>query len=197
MPLACSRVVNVCFAISLLAGRAYPGSTASRDSVWKRYYNSDGKYCVSYPARWYKADAFEGSGLYVATGVKKHSRATGEIDVAFFRDPLKTTSHTPVVALKEDFEAHVEGLTKFERAERMQVMEQRTIDISGSAGLLTKDRYYDPQDRSTWVEEILSVYHSNQIYRVELECKADQLQRFEPVFSRLISSLQFDCAASR
>jgi hypothetical protein len=184
-------------ATSLLAGSAYPGSTASRDSVWKRYYNSDGKYCVSYPARWYKADAFEGSGLYVATGAKKHSRPTGEIDVAFFRDPSKTVGPTPVLALKEDFQTHIEGLTKFERAERMQVMEQRAVDISGSAGLLTKDRYYDPQDRSTWIEEILFVHHSDQTYRVELECKADQVERFEPVFSRLISSLQFDCTASR
>ena len=197
MPPVRSRFASVCFALSSLAATAGAGRTQRQDAAWKRYYNSDAKYCVSYPAHWYKADAFDGSGLYVTTGVKKHSRPTGEIDVAFFRDPYTSASHTTVVTLKEDFQTHVEGLTKFERAERMQVLEQRPIDVSGNAGLLTKDRYYDPQDRSTWIEEILFVHYKDQIYRVELECKADQADRFEPVFSRLISSLQFDCAGSQ
>jgi hypothetical protein len=197
MPLVRSGFVSACFALSSLAASANAGSTLRQDAVWKRYFNSEAKYCVSYPARWYKADAFDGSGLYVTTGVKKHSRPTGEIDVAFFPDPYKSATHASAVSLKKDFQTHVEGLTKFERAERMQVLDQRPIEISGSLGLLTKDSYYDPQDRSTWIEEILFVHHKDQIYRVELECKADQVDRFEPVFSRLLSSLQFDCPGSQ
>jgi len=197
MPLARSRFVNACFALSSLLATGRAAQVPRQDAAWKRYFNSQARYCVSYPVRWYKADAFDGSGLYVTTGVKKHSRPTGEIDVAFFRDAYETASHASVVNLKDDFQTHVDGLTRFERAERMQVLEQRPIDISGSPGLLTKDRYYDPQDRSTWIEEILFVHYKDEIYRVELECKADQVDRFEPVFSRLVNSLQFDCAGSQ
>jgi hypothetical protein len=84
-------------------------------------------------------------------------------------------------------------LQKFERAERMEVLEQRPMEVAGNSGLFTKDRYYDPQDRSTWLEEILFLQRKNDIYRLELECKADQADRFERVFMHLVSTLRFDC----
>jgi hypothetical protein len=171
-------------------------STHRLDSTWKRYLNTPGKYCVSYPAKWYKSDAFDGSGLYVMAGVKKHSRPTGEIDIAFFREPAATAPHATVVSLKDSFQTHVEGLQRFERAERIKVLEQRAMDVAGSSGLFTKDQYYDPQDRSTWIEEVLFLTHSSDVYRLELECKADQVDRFEPVFSHLIGTFEFDCDRS-
>lgn len=184
-------------ASSFLTVVAYGGSTPKQDLVWKRYANPAAGYCVSYPARWYKGDAFEGAGLYVMTGVKKHSRATGEIDIGIFRDATAATARATPISLKDDFQVHVDGLKKFERAERMEVLEQRPMEIAGFSGLLTKDQYYDPQDRSNWIEEVLFVHHQEDIYRVELECKADQVNRFEPVFSRLVSTLQFDCQSAQ
>jgi hypothetical protein len=193
-----SSYLVTCFALSSLAALfAYGASIPKQDSVWKRYYNSNAAYCVSYPSRWYKADAFDGSGLYVMSGVKKHSRATGEIDIAVFRNPAIGQARATNISLKDDFESHVDGLKKFERAERIEVLEQRPMEVAGSSGLFTKDKYYDPQDRSTWVEEVLFVQRKDEIYRVELECKADQAGRFEAVFSHLVSTLEFDCPSPR
>lgn len=197
MPLVRSSSLVVCFGLcSLIAVLAYAGSTPKQDLVWKRYFNAETGYCVSYPTRWYKADAFEGSGLYVMTGAKKHSRATGEIDIALFREPATPEAHAVAISLKEHFDSHVDGLKKFERAERMEVLEQHPIEVAGLTGLLTKDRYYDPQDRSTWMEEVVFIERNSDLYRIEMECKADQANRFEPVFSHLVSTLQFDCGGS-
>lgn len=181
------------FAISSLLAYGGAPSTTSLDSSWSHYFNPDARYCVSYPSRWYKADAFDGSGLYVMAGAKKHARATGEIDVTLFPNPTSGAAHAANVSLKDTFDLHVEGLQKFERAERMEVLEQKPMDIAGAQGLFTKDRYYDPQDRSHWIEEVLFVQHGGDVYRLELECKEDQVSRFEPVFSHVVRSFQFDC----
>jgi len=131
------------------------------------------------------------------TGVKKHSRATGEIDIGIFALPSGNEAHAANISLIEDFRSHADGLKKFERAERMEVLEQRPMQVAGDSGLFTKDRYYDPQDRSTWIEEVLFVQRKNELYRIELECKADQADRFEPVFAHLLSTFQFECGSGR
>lgn len=191
-----SSSVLLCFALSsLIPTRCYTASTHSLDSSWKPYFNVQGKYCVNYPARWYKSDAFDGSGLYVMAGAKKHSRATGEIDIAIFHEPVIGSARQINVSLNDSFQRHVEGLKKFVRAERMQVLDQHPMDLAGNVGLFTKDSYYDPQDRSTWVEEVLFVMHRDDVYRLELECKADQIGRFEPVFAHFVTTLHFDCGA--
>ena len=97
------------------------------------------------------------------------------------------------VDLSENLEAHLEGLRRFERAERMEILEKRELKFAGNAALFTKNRYYDPQDRATWVEEVLFVNRAQTLYRLELACQKDQLARFEPVFSYLLNSFQFDC----
>lgn len=198
MPVARSSYFVSWFALSsLVAGFAVAGSVPRQDTAWKRYFNASAGYCVSYPAHWYKADAFDGSGLYVMTGVKKHSRATGEIDIGLFRDAASVAARATNISLVEDFQSHVDGLKKFERAERVEVLEQRPMDVAGNSGLLTKDRYYDPQDRSTWLEEVLFIHRKDDIYRLELECKSEQADRFERVFTQLLGTLQFDCAGAR
>lgn len=195
MSVARSSCVLASFALSsLLTSSASGGSAAKQDAVWKRYYNAEAKYCVSYPVRWYKADAFDGSGLYVIAGVKRHSRATGEIDLGIIDSPaMGNQAHTTSAKLTDDFESHLNVLKKFERADRVEVLDQHATQIAGNPALFTKDRYYDPQDRSTWLEEVLFVQRKAELYRLELECKADQIARFEPVFSQFVSSLEFDC----
>ena len=39
-----------------------------------------------------------------------------------------------------------------------------------------KDRYYDPQERATWLEEMLMVRGKDALFRLELECAADQAE---------------------
>lgn len=97
------------------------------------------------------------------------------------------------VSLGEDLEDHLNGLRKFERAERLEVLSKREISFLGNPALFTKSRYYDPLDRATWMEEVLFVNRAQTLYRLELECRADQLERFEPVFQYLISTFRFDC----
>jgi hypothetical protein len=191
------RALLCCFAFSsLLDAFVTVGVNAKQDRAWKHYRNPNLGYCVSYPGRWSRGDAFEGDGLFVETGAEKSSRPIGEIDIGPLFVPPEDARIRPV-NLSEDLKDHLEGLQKFERAERMDVFEKREIQFLGSSALFTKCRYYDPQERANWVEELLFVNHAQTLYRLELECRADQLARFEPVFSYLLTTFQFDCDPAR
>ncbi|HEX4807995.1 MAG TPA: hypothetical protein VH325_03650 [Bryobacteraceae bacterium] len=174
-----------------------PGSSVPKqDRRWKPYRNPSLGYCLTYPSRWLKGDAFDGAGFYVETGLKKYSKPLGEIDIAALTS--STDAARPVnVSLLENLQQHLEGLKTFERAERMQLLEKKQMQILGDAALLTKHRYYDPQDRGAWVDEVIFISHEQNLFRLELECRDDQLERFESVFNRVVSSFRFDCPASQ
>lgn len=162
------------------------------DRSWKRYRNTEYGYCVSIPSRWVKGVAFEGAGLYVKTGMQRFSRPVGAID---FEALESTPKDARVLAssLADSLQDHLTGLRKFERAERMEILEKRETSVQGNAALFAKDRYYDPQERATWMEEVLFVNRNETVYRFELDCKADQIERFAPVFEHLVGTVQFDC----
>lgn len=182
-----------CFAFSSALPMILSGGTPRQDSSWKRYYNPQWGFCVSYPARWRKGDAFDGSGLFVETGIKKFSSPIGEMDVAALPGRADSVLQSQV-SFVNDVQVHLEGLKKFERAEHMEVLEQRSMNLTGNAALFTKERYYDPLERAKWVDEIIFTQRDNVLFRLELECRGDQLIRFEPVFTRLVSTFTFDCA---
>jgi hypothetical protein len=92
---------------------------------------------------------------------------------------------------------HLEGLKSFQRAQRLEILEKRPMDLSGNSALFTKDRYFDPLDGATWVDEIVLVDRNQALYTLELECRSDQLARFEPVFSHFVSTFDFDCSSRR
>lgn len=169
------------------------------DRAWKRYRNSDLGYCVSYPSRWSRGDAFEGSGIFVETGVHRYSKPTGEIDIGPLTLPgpedarLKPASTQPET-LDQDLEEHLAGLRKFARAEKMEVLDQHTLTVQGFSALWVKNRYYDPLERSTWMQEVVFVKRNGELYRLELQCPPDQITRFEPVFAYLVNTFEFDCA---
>jgi hypothetical protein len=134
-----------------------------------------------------RATAFEGDGMYVETGVKKFSLPIGEIDVSVVRDG--------VVPLEDYIKLHVESLRKFERAQDVEVLETRAITLRDASGVLIRNRYFDPQDAKPWIDEFAVVMQrdSERIYRLELECRADAVQRFEVVFERVLNSFHLDC----
>jgi hypothetical protein len=180
-----------CLSALPLAGGAGNIGTIRPETSWKLYRNKQWGYCVSYPSRWFKGEAWEGSGIFVKTGVKKHSRPVGEIDIGANKSE---GLHEPTpISLTESFQLHVEGLKKFERAERLEILEKRPVNISGNSALFTKDRYFDPLDGATWVDEIVLVERKQTLYTLELECRSDQLARFEPVFSHFVSTFQPIC----
>jgi hypothetical protein len=163
------------------------------DRSWKRYRNDEYGYCVSIPSRWVQGEAFEGAGLYVETGKKKFSRPMGAIDFEAIASAPPDARVLPVT-LVDDLKDHLSGLQKFERAERMQILEQRELSVQGSAALFAKHRYYDPQERATWLEEVLFVNRNATVYRFEMDCREDQIERFDPVFEHLVGTVQFDCS---
>jgi hypothetical protein len=165
--------------------------TIKPETSWKLYRNKEWGYCVSYPSRWLKGEAWEGSGIFVKTGVKKHSRPVGEIDIG--ANKSEGLDEPTPISLTENFQLHVEGLKKFERAERLEILEKTPVTLSGNSALFTKDRYFDPLDGATWVDEIVLVERNKTLYTLELECRSDQLARFEPVFSHFVSTFQPVC----
>ncbi len=166
---------------------------AKLDRSWKHYRNSEYGYCVSIPSRWVKGEAFEGAGLYVESGVKRYSRPMGAIDFEAIARAPEDARMLPV-NLAESLQDHLDVLQKFERAERMEILEKRKLSMQGSDALFTKHRYYDPQERATWMEEVLFVNRNDTVYRFELDCRADQIERFAAVFEHLVGSVQFDCS---
>ena len=195
--LLCCLGLSTFVAYAFAASPPKPVSPPKQDRSWKQYRNQQLGYCLTYPSRWLRGDAFDGAGFYVETGVKKYSRPLGEIDVGVLPPLSGEVPHTSAVSLIEDLQLHLEGLKTFERAENMEVLEKRSMQFLGSPALFTKDRYYDPQDRHNWIDEVVFVQRNNILFRFELECSADQLARFESVFTRLLDSFQFECAAAR
>ena len=180
-----------CLAALPFAAIAGNIGTIKPETSWKLYRNKEWGYCVSYPSRWLKGEAWEGSGIFVKTGVKKHSRPVGEIDIG--ANKSEGLDEPTPISLTENFQLHVEGLKKFERAERLEILEKTPVTLSGNSALFTKDRYFDPLDGATWVDEIVLVERNQTLYTLELECRSDQLARFEPVFSHFVSTFQPVC----
>lgn len=178
---------------SILAAWGHGSFERKLDRSWKRYHNSAYGYCVSIPSRWAQGEAFEGAGLYVKTGIRKYSRAVGAIDFEAWTAPSINARILPA-SLADSLQDHLTGLQRFERAERMEILEKREMNLQGSAALFTKHKYYDPQERATWMEEVLFVNRHETVYRFELDCKADQIERFAPVFEHLVETVQFDCS---
>jgi hypothetical protein len=177
--------------ISFAAAKPIP----KQDRSWKPYRNAQAGYCLSYPGRWRRGEAFDGAGFYVATGVSRYSRPVGEIDVAVFANPGEV--HSADTSLSDDAQQHLQGLVTFERAEKMQVVERRSLQFLGSPAFLTKDSYYDPQGKEVWSDEVIFVEYEGRVFRLELECRKDQLDRFQQDFDRLLSSFRFSCSAER
>jgi hypothetical protein len=176
---------------ALLCGTAAKAPHNNKlDTAWKRYDNKEVGYCVNYPSRWQRGEAFDGAGMYFATGMKKFSRPLGEIDVAAV---VQRPAAEPVLPAAEYLQIHLENLKKFERAAQLEVLEQKQINLFGQAALFTKDRYFDPLDNRTWVDEIILARNEDRLYRLELECRADQVERFEAVFSHFVETFKFDC----
>ena len=182
-----------CLVVISMAGLSAAPQPGKQDRTWKPYTNPQWGYCVSYPSRWLKGDAFDGAGMFVETGLKKYSKPLGEIDVGVVAADLAAAAHAAPVSLGDDLEVHFDGLKRFERAEAIKILEKREMEMLGSSALFTKDRYYDPQERATWVEEIIFMRHKGALYRLELECRDDQLLRFEPVFQTFVSTFRLDC----
>jgi len=173
------------------------------DRSWKRYRNPDLGYCVSYPARWYRGSAFDGSGLFVETGAHRYSKPSGEIDIGpIHSDPpsdtpedarLKPANLSNNDTLAKDLQEHLDGLQKFARAERLETIDQHSLNLQGSKALYAKNKYYDPLERTSWMEEVIFVKHKGELFRLELQWPPDQITRFEAVFTYLVNSFEFDC----
>ncbi len=173
---------------------AGPDAPLKQDRGWKPYINPHWGYCVSYPSRWRKGDAFDGAGIFVETGARKSSKPLGAMDVGALPETDGSVRLSPPITLLSDFEAHLDGLKKFERAESVVILDNRQMQILGSAALFIKDSYYDPLNRANWAEEIIFTRHKGTLYRLELDCRVDQLPRFEPLFNLFVSTFRFDCA---
>lgn len=178
----------ICVAQAFASGQA-----PKQDRSWKPYENAQWGYCVSYPSRWMKGDAFDGAGIFVATGLKRFSKPLGEIDVGALPAASEADARPASFTFVDDLEAHLNGLKKFERAESLEILEKRGMQVAGVPALFTKDRYYDPQERASWIDEIIFTERKGRLYRLELECRADQVERFEPVFQMFVGTFRFDC----
>lgn len=188
-------VMLACF----LAGLTIPTPAASvlrQDRAWKVYLNRELGYCVSYPSRWFKTLTYEGTGLAVTTGLKRHSPIpTGAIDVSALAAP-DTHPASGSGDLDSDFDLQLAGLRKFVRAEQVEVLEKRAFVLGANPSLFVKIRYLDPRDRRVWVDEVIFANGQHLNYRLELEARADQLERFESIFTQFVNSFQMNCGSN-
>jgi hypothetical protein len=126
--------------------------------------------------------------------LKRFSKPTGEIDIGPLNADVNEDARVTGYTLDQGWQDHLMGLQKFARAERMEILDRHAIDVQGFKGLYVKHRYYDPLERASWLEEVIFVQHKEgELYRLELQCQPDQIERFEPVFAHLVTTFEFDC----
>ena len=155
------------------------------DSSWKTYRNKQLNYCMSYPSRWVRGEAFDGAGIYFEVGARRSSLPIAEINFAQLEDNSSEAA--------EYVQLHLDNLRKFQRVESLELIENRSIQLVDGNGLLTKNRYRDPLDGKDWVDEMAVALRGNVLYRFQLECRAKDITRFEPVFTRVVGSLRVGC----
>jgi hypothetical protein len=182
--------------VALTATGRSPASSALRqDRAWKTYLNRTAGFCISYPARWAKSETYDGSGLAVTTGVKKHSPIpVGSMDVSALAFPGGEVRPASL-NLDNDFDLQMTGLKKFVRAEQVEILDKRVFTLGASPSLFMKVRYLDPRDRRIWVDEVIFSRRDRLSYRLELEARGDQLERFEANFTRFVNSFQMECGS--
>jgi len=192
------KLLIPCFAFVSLAEWLFGADRTNRlDRVWKRYRNEQFGYCVDYPARWLKSEAFDGAGMWVGAGAKKHSLPLGEMDVRALRDGVSEHLQTASVSLTESATIYFHDRKQFQRAQDIQVIDQHAMRLLDAPALFIKDQYRDPLDRHMWIDEVIFAARQQILYRIELECRADQIGRFEPIFQRFAASFQFQCEPGR
>jgi hypothetical protein len=195
----CLSKVVLCIGIflpwTLSSGKV--AAVPKQDRSWKQYRNTRWGYCVNYPSRWARGDAYDGAGLFVKTGLTKYSASpSGEIDVSV-QTPPYSVKRSAVLDLADSMQFHLEGIAKFQRAQQMEVMETRRMTLADSPALFTKDQYFDPLERAAWMEEVIFASRGDQLYRLELVCLAKDAKRFEPVFQQMVNSFSFNCTGTR
>lgn len=136
--------------------------------------------------------------MFIETGTRRSAKPAGEIDIGPLDSPTSEDARLKPASLNADtltetLQEHLTGLQKFARAERLEIIEQHNVDLQGSKALYSKNRYYDPLERTNWMEEVIFVRHKSELYRLELQCPPDQIKRFDAVFSYLVNSFEFDC----
>ncbi|MFL6415952.1 MAG: hypothetical protein ACJ74Y_09830 [Bryobacteraceae bacterium] len=189
------RHVALVFALLAASDRTPAGSIPRQDRGWKMYLNRATGFCVSYPSRWMKSETYDGSGLAIATGVKRHSPIpVGSMDVSALALP-GTQIRSATLTLEDDFDLQLAGLKRFARAEQVEILERRTFTLGMTPSLFVKIRYLDPRDRKFWIDEVIFARHERLSYRLELETRADQLQRFETNFTQFVNSFQMECGS--
>jgi hypothetical protein len=193
---ASPRLLALASALFALTQTGSAGSVLRQDRAWKVYLNRATGFCVSYPSRWMRSETYDGAGLAVTTGLKKHSPIPiGSMDVSAFPLP-ESSSKSVAFAFDDAFELQLAGLKKFVRAERVEILEKRVLTLGTVPGLFAKVRYFDPRDRREWVDEIIFTGRDHLSYRLELETRADQLQRFEANFAQFVNSFQTSCGGA-
>jgi len=200
--IACSLLSAAPPAAGTVTGPETHASVNRLDKAWKRYRNPNLGYCVNYPSRWTKDGAFDGTGLVVETGKQKFSKPMGEIDMGLLSLPTSEDARLKAASLSnseaddlllDEMKDHIAGLEKLMRVERVETVDQHSMRMQGNSALFVKNKYYDPLERSNWTEEIVFVKRQDGLFRLELQCQTDQVNRFEPVFANVVNTLQFEC----
>jgi hypothetical protein len=195
------RVSHLALLGALALTPLFPASAYDKssrlDRAWKRYVNAKTGYCVSYPRRWVRGDAYDGDGLYAESGMRKLSAPLGSLDIsATSEENLTPQAKTPAIQpvnFNADAESHMDGLKRFLRVQDTEILDRRPFKLAGADSLLLKTRYFDPREHSSWIEEIVFARKNGVLYRLELQARADQIERFEPIFTRFVNSFQFEC----
>lgn len=186
--------------VFLFYGLLLPGGTAKvprQDRAWKQYRNTQEGYCVSYPSRWLRDRAYNDVGLFVRTGVTKFAASPlGGIDVSA-QERSGPVQRAASLDLEDSLQFHLQSVVKFQRAQGMQVIETRSMTIADSPALFIKDQYFDPLERASWLEEVIFASRGDQLYRLELVCRAKEAERFERVFQKVMESFSFRCGEAQ
>lgn len=179
-------LVGLVLSFACIAGA---GSVPKLDRTWKKYKDRSLGFCVSYPARWMRGEGSDGTGVYFAASAHSNEVPAGEIDVAVLKDQFPPAT--------DYVELHLAGLRQFERAQKIELLGSAAFTLAGMRAVFNKTRYFDPLEKASWVDELIVAGQGSTLYRLQLECRDQDLTRFEAVFHRLVASFVPECTHAK
>jgi hypothetical protein len=162
----------------------------------RHYFNSNYNFCIEYPKKWQRNEALDGNAIallppgqragplpYSAIFVGGHVNQTSEQD--------ENRGETLDEIFESGLKAFQEGDAAF-KATQLKVTERRRSRLVGYPVLVSTIEYV--LDNRYWQEhQILILTRSDAVFELTLTCRADQIQKFTPIFNGIVHSFRIRC----
>lgn len=150
----------------------------------KRFCQTDGGFCFTYPANWLVLGEAFGDGVIVAPQQKTERALWDEVTVATVVAAPAENQTGP--SIDDIIGTAIANMQADGRSPQTQQRQQRTVD--GLAAQMIRLQYHDDEGRD-WIEELVFIAGpAQEIYSVALKAQPATIARIEPAFASVLRS---------